>query len=697
MVYRIQFRLTRGGIVFILPATPILLLLNSSISIPRIQHLSLLFLAVWAGLFGCEKEEPVSDPEFFQLFRTRINNSTIQPNQSRSDISVTPEITIEFTAPVDTTEAKTAIVLSKTTDQIAVGLNFTFTDDAKFITVTPISALNYSTEYTFSISDQLKGAENQSFPGLSYQFETERGLFLLTAASINGTTLTTNQAIRNIRPDSVEFEFTFNEPLNGSNYANSFALNPSVGIDISLSEDRKKVSIRNTSVLDYYQQYNVVISSSLLSENSFEFDGFSKPFFTGLDSTIKKPIISDEELLTLVQEQTFKYFWDYAHPVSGLSRERLGSGELVTMGGSGFGVMGILVGIHRGFITRAEGIERLSKIITFLGNADRFHGVWPHWMNGSTGRTIAFSANDNGADLVETAFMAQGLIAVREYLDAENSQEFSMISSINNLLDTIEWDWFTRGGQNVLYWHWSPDKEWAMNMHISGYNEALIVYILAATSENHGIEAPVYTSGWARNGAIRNNRTFYGYQLPVGFDYGGPLFFAHYSFLGLDPRTLSDTYANYWEQNRIHSLINYEHNVRNPNNHVGYSADAWGLTASDEKDGYGVHEPTRDNGTITPTAALSSFPYTPEESMKALHHFYYLLGDKLWGDYGFYDAFNPSQGWWASSFLAIDQGPILIMIENHRSGLIWDLFMQAPELETAFTKLGFTTNKTFRR
>ncbi len=227
-------------------------------------------------------------------------------------------------------------------------------------------------------------------------------------------------------------------------------------------------------------------------------------------------------------------------------------------------------------------------------------------------------------------------------------------------------------------------------MQIKGYNEALIIYVLAASSKNHSIDADVYHKGWASNGNIRNNKTFYGYTLPVGYDYGGPLFFAHYSFLGLDPRSLSDTYADYWEQNRVHSLINYEHAVRNPFNFMGYSEDSWGFTASDDHTGYGVHEPTRDNGTISPTAALSSFPYTPEESMKALKHFYYVLGDKLWGQYGFYDAFNPTQGWWASSFLAIDQGPIIVMIENHRSGLLWDTFMKAPEVQTALEKLQFT-------
>jgi hypothetical protein len=335
--------------------------------------------------------------------------------------------------------------------------------------------------------------------------------------------------------------------------------------------------------------------------------------------------------------------------------------------------------------------------VTFLGNADRFHGVWPHWMNGSTGSRIAFSQYDNGGDLVETSFMAQGLVTVRQYLNPSDATEAALIAKINGLLNTIEWSWHRRDGQNTLYWHWSPEHAWRMNMQVQGYNEALITYVMAATSSTFGIPKIVYDNGWARNGAIRNGNSYYGIRLPLGYAYGGPLFFAHYSFLGLDPRSLSDQYAHYWTQNRNHSLIHYEHGVRNPNGHVGYSADSWGLTASDESGGYGVHEPTRDNGTISPTAALSSIPYTPEESMRAMRHFYHVLGDKLWGPYGFYDAFRPNDGWWANSTLAIDQGPILIMIENHRSGLLWDLFMSAPEVSNGLNTLGFTTTSAPKR
>ncbi len=419
-------------------------------------------------------------------------------------------------------------------------------------------------------------------------------------------------------------------------------------------------------------------------------NGYTAKFITKLDSSDKFPLLSDDELLTLIQRQTFKYFWDFGHPESGMARERNTSGDIVTTGGSGFGLMAIIVAIERGFINRSEGIERISKIINFLKNADRFHGAWGHWYNGATGKLVPFTTNDNGGDLVETAFMGQGLYTVRQYLNPNISDEYQLINEINSLINDIEWNWYTNNEQDVLYWHWSPTYGWTMNMTISGYNEALIVYVLAASSNNHGINPSVYHKGWARDGLIINGKQFYGFVLPLGFDYGGPLFFAHYSFLGLDPRNLSDAYANYRQQNVNHTLINRQHCIANPGKFSLYSADCWGLTASDDNTGYGVHEPTRDIGVISPTAALSSMPYTPEESKKVARFLYYKLGDKLWGQYGFYDAFNASANWWGNSYLAIDQGPIIVMIENYRSGLCWDLFMSAPEIQTGLSKLGFS-------
>jgi hypothetical protein len=321
--------------------------------------------------------------------------------------------------------------------------------------------------------------------------------------------------------------------------------------------------------------------------------------------------------------------------------------------------------------------------------ADQFHGAFPHWLSGSSGKTIAFSANDDGADLVETSFLIQGLLTARNYFDQTSPEETKLRETIDSIWHRVDWYWFTKGGESNLYWHWSPNKGFVMNMQIRGWNECLITHVLAASSPTHPVDTKVYHSGWARNGGIKNGRSFYGVNLPLGEDYGGPLFFTHYSFLGIDPNGLSDQYANYWEQNVNHSKINHLYCKNNPKNQAGYSDSCWGLTASDIPNSYTASSPTNDRGVITPTAALSSFPYTPEESTKALEFFYYQLGDLIWKEYGFVDAFSIGDCWAASSFLAIDQGPIAVMIENYRSGLLWENFTAAPEVKSGMKKLGF--------
>lgn len=412
--------------------------------------------------------------------------------------------------------------------------------------------------------------------------------------------------------------------------------------------------------------------------------------------------ISDDSLMTLVQYRTFQYFWDGAEPTSGAARERFHSDNvypqndkhIVTSGGTGFGVMAILVGMERKFITRQQGFERLNKLVNWLAEADRFHGAWPHWMNGETGDVKPFSPKDDGGDLVETAFLAQGLLCVREYFKDGDEDEKSLAARIDELWRGIEWDWY-RQGQNVLYWHWSPTNEWAMNFPVTGYNEALIMYVLATASPTHGIPAEVYHEGWARSGKMKNDPRHeqYGYHLALSHNgaqqYGGPLFWAHYSYLGLDPRNLKDRYADYWEHNKNHTLINRQYCIENPKGFEGYGENSWGLTASYSVKGYAGHSPAHDLGVISPTAALSSFPYTPEASMKVLKYLYHTLGDKVWGEYGFYDAFSEEHDWYIQRYLAIDQGPIVVMMENHRSGLLWDLFMSAPEIKPALEKLGF--------
>lgn len=406
---------------------------------------------------------------------------------------------------------------------------------------------------------------------------------------------------------------------------------------------------------------------------------------------IPRPQLGDSALLTLVQQRTFDYFWKFAHPVSGLAPERTTTPEVVTVGGSGFGVMAILVGIERKFITREQGLERLLKIVNFMYKADHYHGVWPHWLDGATGKTVPFSRRDDGGDLVESAFMWQGLLCVRQYFTGNTPKEQELRNKITWMWGETEWNWYTQGGQDVLYWHWSPNSGWAMNHQIRGWNECLIAYVLAASSPNYPISPKVYHNGWAVSTFFSTNREYYGIKLPLGFPYGGPLFFAHYSFLGLDPRGLKDQYADYWEQNKSHTLINRQYCIENPKKFKGYSADCWGLTASDNHEFYNAHSPTNDLGVITPTAALSSFPYTPEYSMQALKYFYNNVGDRLWGEYGFYDAFNETVNWFDYQYLAIDQGPIVVMIENYRSGLLWRLFMSCPEIKTGLQRLGFSS------
>lgn len=515
---------------------------------------------------------------------------------------------------------------------------------------------------------------------------------VISAVRINETGVADNGTVTGVDPGSVSVHVTFSAKIDFSKFEKtSFRFDNGIGTAYSAVREADGCSIVLTlnAPLKPFTQYTFSVSRGENLGVKIVLP-FSCRFLTALDGGLKFPEISDTELMDLVQRKTFGYFWDYAHPVSGLARERLGSGNTVTSGGSGFGIMTIPVGIERGFISRTEGSARMKKIVDFLlSKADRFHGAFPHWLDGGTGQALPFSSNDNGADLVETALLMQGLLAARQYFDGTDPVESELRARITTLWQDVEWDWFLRGTTR-LYWHWSPDKGWAMNMPVTGWNEALIVYVLAASSPTHSVSREVYDKGWAGSGRIKNGKSFYGIPLPLGPDYGGPLFFSHYSFLGLDPRNLKDAYSSYWEQNVAHARINHAYCKANPKGFYGYGQACWGLTASDFPKGYTASSPTNDNGTIAPTAALSSFPYTPEESLAALRHFYYKLGDRLFREYGFIDAFNLSRNWFASSYIAIDQGPIVIMLENFRTGLLWDTFMKDKDIRSGLEKLGFT-------
>ena len=450
--------------------------------------------------------------------------------------------------------------------------------------------------------------------------------------------------------------------------------------------------------MKYFYKY-VVALSLIPAMVSCKFD---KKEIAISNDVLAKSHWTDEQLLDTIQYQTFEYFWEGAEPNSGMARERLHMDDVyptspkntVTIGGSGFGLMAILVGVERGFITRKQALDRYVKIVDFLEKADRFHGAWPHWLNGETGKVHPFSNKDDGGDLVETAFLVQGLLTVSEYFKEGNEKEKELVSKIDALWKGVEWDWYTKGGEDVLYWHWSPDYGWDMNFPVGGYNECLIMYVLAAASPTHSISKSVYDKGWARNDSIISKDSLYGLPLVLNYyehndDLVGPLFWAHYSYLGLNPKGLSDKYANYWTLTQNQAKIHYKYAQKNPKNYKGYGDSLWGLTSSYSIKGYAGHRPDMDLGVISPTAAFSSFPYTPKESMQMLRYMYEKQ-DSLIGKYGPYDAFSLQDHWYLPRYLAIDQGPIPVMIENYRSGLLWKLFMRNQDVKRGLDKLGFT-------
>ena len=439
-------------------------------------------------------------------------------------------------------------------------------------------------------------------------------------------------------------------------------------------------------------------------------------------SSLSEPVsastreFSDDELLTMLQEACFHYYWDGADPHSGMARENIpGDDRMVATGASGMGIAALIVGVDRGFITRAQGLERVTKIVDFLEHAQRYHGAWSHYMDGNTGRTMpVFGMFDNGGDLVETSFLMEGLLAARQYFRGNSSAEKDLYQRISQLWETVEWDWY-RGPKpgDFIYWHWSEEWGWQIQHPLIGFNEVMITYLLAMASPTHSVPATMYYSGWAsqlklaqdyRAGWSRstdgahysNGHTYYGTRLDVGSGTGGPLFYTHYSYFGFDPHSLHDRYtSSYFENNRNIALINRAYCIANTKHFPGYGANAWGLTASDGPGGYVPHAPDEndDTGTLTLTGALSSFPYTPEASMEALKHYYRDMGDQLWDIYGPRDAFNPGQHWISPIYMGLNQAPIVVMVENYRTGLVWKQFMANPEISEMLLKLNQTTGQ----
>jgi hypothetical protein len=522
------------------------------------------------------------------------------------------------------------------------------------------------------------------------------GPFALKSVTVDGIN---NNTLTWYNVDTMPvIQFFFSAPIDTASLIGNIGISGAGGSfsgKISYTNNDSVLVVQPAAPFQPITAYTIYITKNLKSTaDSTLSSSITLNLTTTIDTTDKFPRISDSALLTLVEQQTFNYFWTDNDPTSGMAKERASQTQ-VTTGGSGFGIMTMLVGVQRNFISRTDALNRITTIVNFLtNNVTTYHGAFSHWINGATGATIPFSTDDNGGDIVETSYMIQGLLCARQFFNSTTDPaEISLRSAINTIYNNVDYNWYRQNGQNVLYWNWSPQYNFDINVQVQGWCEALITYVLAASSPNDTAAIPkiVYTNGWAQNGNMKNGNSYYGIPLPLGPAYGGPLFFAHYSFLGINPNGLSDAYANYWTQDTAHAMINYLYCVNNPNHFNGYGDSCWGLTASDIQNGYTASSPTNDVGVIAPTAAISSLPYTPTQSMNALRFFYYKLGDKIWGQYGFVDAFNLTNIWFDNDYLAIDQGPEIVMIENYRSGLLWNLFMSCPEVQTGMQNLGFSS------
>lgn len=621
-----------------------------------------------------------------QLASVKIGDYNLDLNNFANNTSAPlgEAIIASFSAALDVASVSPNVQLKRTSTGALVPLTLDFLNNNATFSAIPDQPLLSGEKYELYLAPGIRGMNDEFFSGVTIEFVTEPETLDIISLTIAGLDGLTASRTTDVPCEGTTVEIVFSDAVDPATATSENILisgtNVTVPISVALSDENTKVTLTMNQKLRDLTRYQFRITNKLKGKNQEGFQQFAKFFYTAIDPTPDFPTLTDDELLTKVQQTTFKYFWDFADPGSGMARERNTSGNIVTSGGTGFGIMAIIVGIERNFITRAAGVARLDKIVSFLETADRFHGVWSHWIDGNSGDVVPFSARDDGGDLVETSFLVQGLITFRQYLQPSDTAGNNLINRINALWKGVEWDWYRRNNEQVLYWHWSPNFDWDINFPLYGYFEEQITYVLAAASPLHGIPKSVYVNGYGKNGDIKKGNIYYGYTLPL--ESPSPLFWVHYSYLGLDPH-FKDDFADYWEQNVNATLINQAYCIDNPKDFVGYSDSCWGLTASDNQNGYAAHSPSNDLGVIAPTAALSSFPYAPAESMKALKFFYYTLGDRLWGEYGFYDAFNLTEGWTANSYLAIDQGPIIIMIENYRTGLLWNLFMSSPEMQQA--------------
>ena len=418
--------------------------------------------------------------------------------------------------------------------------------------------------------------------------------------------------------------------------------------------------------------------------------------------------ITTEALLDTIQHTAFNFFWNEANPANGLIRDRQNvtspNNAPCSIAAVGFGLSAITIGVDHGWVTREAARDRvLTTLKTFWygpqgsGNAYAGNfGLFYHFLDMNTAKRTWTSE----LSTIDTALLLAGIVDMKQYFTGSDTVE----TLIRNLSDSIYYrmDW-----QKMRYFNpgimlgWTPEHEFADQNGVpygqwTGYNEAMIMYILAMGSPTH----PVTYSGWQKWVSGYNPGYEYGYYY-VKFP---PLFGHQYSHCWIDFRNIADEWMkdynlNYFENSRRATLAQRAYSIANPGKHKGYSDTLWGITASDippslhNGNTYGAHgaPPAQDDdGTIVPTAPISSLPFAPDEVMPVIKNMWNNYNSQLWSKYGFRDAFNLNINWWGPDVIGIDQGPIIIMIENYRTGSVWKRFMQNPDVQRGLAVAKFT-------
>ncbi len=391
------------------------------------------------------------------------------------------------------------------------------------------------------------------------------------------------------------------------------------------------------------------------------------------------------------QRKIIDYFYTGAHPTTGMAFNHNTVKSILTTGATGFGVMAIIAGVERGWIDRAVAAGHIVKIVRFLKTVKRYEGAWSHWYS-PDGRTVRFGNQVDAGEIVETAFLLGGLLTACEYFDRDNEAEKEIRETTTFFGETVNWRHYVHDGK--FYWIWHADKN-EYELPIVGWNECLLVYILAmAAPEPHNVPPSVYRSCWQGYRFAHPGRKTYGYPLPLGTNqYGSCLFLSQYSFLGLDPRRMRDEFACYWTQNLGHTMINRHYCVHEAPSEYKYSELDWGLTACggcSGRPGYKARAPFDDDGVLAPTAAISAFPYTPFYSTQVLLNLKKNFPE-LDGEFGFGISYCPKDHQVNKEYLAIEQAPMAIMMENYRSGLLWNLLMKNENVRKGLQLAGMKT------